>query len=86
MSSSSLLVSLHPSVLALHQTLAASTSAMQFKNIFLAAVAAALSTAQEIPTLEAALNSTESLSALNTLLGGYPECMSSCALCYIAHC
>jgi hypothetical protein len=47
---------------------------MQFKNLFLAAVAAAFTSAQEIPTLEAALNSTENLSALNTLLGEYPEC------------
>lgn len=46
---------------------------MQFSTLFLAAATAVLTSAQEVPTLAAALNSTENLSALNTLLGGYPD-------------
>ncbi|SMR49590.1 unnamed protein product [Zymoseptoria tritici ST99CH_3D1] len=52
---------------------------MQFKNFFLAAAIAALTSAQDVPTLAAALNSTESLSSLNTLLGQYPDLLATLA-------
>lgn len=47
---------------------------MQFSTLLLTAATAFFASAQEVPDLAAALNSTESLSSLNTLLGSYPEC------------
>lgn len=58
-------------------TVAKNCADMRFTSILLAAATAALSSAQDIPTLEAALNSTESLSTLNTLLASYPDCKYS---------